>query len=54
LQILAENWQIQMLTEPHPLLQTLLFFGKVMTRAAAVANELRRATRRGAALRKSS
>ena len=42
LQILAENWQIQMLTEPNPLLQTLLFTGKLMTRAAAVASELRR------------
>ena len=46
LQILAENWQIQMLTEPHPLLQTLLFFGKVMTRSGAIAGELRRAARR--------
>lgn len=53
LQILAENWQIQMLTEPRPLLQTLLFFGKVLTRAGAIASELRRAARRGAA-RKSS
>jgi glycosyltransferase involved in cell wall biosynthesis len=42
LQILAENWQIQMLTEPNPLLQTLLFVGKVITRSAAVARELRR------------
>lgn len=54
LQILAENWQIQMLTEPHPLLQTLLFCGKVVTRSAALASELRRARRRGAAPRKSS
>jgi glycosyltransferase involved in cell wall biosynthesis len=46
LQILAENWQIQMLTEPHPLLQTVLFFGKVMTRSGAIASELRRAARR--------
>jgi glycosyltransferase involved in cell wall biosynthesis len=42
LQILAENWQIQMLTEPHPLVQTVLFLGKIMTRSAAVASELRR------------
>jgi glycosyltransferase involved in cell wall biosynthesis len=42
LQILAENWQIQMLTEPNPFLQTLLFVGKVITRSAAVARELRR------------
>jgi glycosyltransferase involved in cell wall biosynthesis len=42
LQILAENWQIQMLTESNPVLQTLLFLGKVATRSVAVANELRR------------
>ena len=42
LQILAENWQIQMLTEPTPFLQTLLFAGKVITRSAAVGRELRR------------
>jgi glycosyltransferase involved in cell wall biosynthesis len=42
LQILAENWQIQMLTEHNPLLQTVLFLGKVITRSAAVARELRR------------
>jgi glycosyltransferase involved in cell wall biosynthesis len=45
LQILAENWQIQMLTEPNPLLQTVLFVGKVITRSAAVARELRRKRR---------
>jgi glycosyltransferase involved in cell wall biosynthesis len=42
LQILAENWQIQMLTEPNPLLQTLLFLGKILTRSTAVAREIRR------------
>ena len=42
LQILAENWQIQMLTEPNPFLQTVLFVGKVITRSAAVTRELRR------------
>lgn len=41
LQILAETWQIQMLTEPHPLLQTLIFFGKVLVRYPSVARELR-------------
>jgi glycosyltransferase involved in cell wall biosynthesis len=41
LQSLAENWQIQMLTEPHPLLQTLLFFGKVVTRYRAVDTEIK-------------
>lgn len=45
LQILAENWQIQLLTERHPLLQTALFFGKVLTRYGAVARELRMAAR---------
>jgi glycosyltransferase involved in cell wall biosynthesis len=52
LQILAENWQIQMLTEPHPLMQTLLFFGKVMTRYTAVESELRRAAQHGFPVRK--
>ena len=47
LQILAENWQIQMLTERHPLLQTLLFCGKIVTRYAAVSRELRRTKQRG-------
>lgn len=41
LQILAENWQIQMLTESHPTLQTLLFLGKILTRFRAVSKELR-------------
>jgi hypothetical protein len=41
LQLLAENWQIQMLTEPHPILQTVLFFGKVVTRFPTMRRELR-------------
>lgn len=41
LQLLAENWQIQMLTERHPLLQMLLFFGKLLVRYPRVADELR-------------
>lgn len=41
LQLLAENWQIQMLTEPHPGLQTLLLFGKAALRYPAVRSELR-------------
>jgi glycosyltransferase involved in cell wall biosynthesis len=53
LQILAENWQIQMLTEPWPLLQTLLFFGKVMTRHAAVSSELRQGPQHGPGIWKS-
>lgn len=40
LQILAETWQIQMLTERHPLLQTLLFVGKIAVRFRAVKTEL--------------
>ena len=45
LQILAENWQIQMLTERSPLLQTALFLGKVATRYGAVRKELDAARR---------
>jgi glycosyltransferase involved in cell wall biosynthesis len=41
LQILAENWQIQMLTERSPLLQTLCFIGKVLWRYKDVKEELR-------------
>jgi len=41
LQLLAENWQIQMLTEPSPGLQTLLLFGKVLMRYGAVSAQLR-------------
>lgn len=41
LQLLAENWQIQMLTEPRPLAQTALFFAKVLVRFPAVARQLR-------------
>jgi glycosyltransferase involved in cell wall biosynthesis len=51
LQILAENWQIQMLTEPHPLLQTLLFCGKILTRFSAINAELRRVKQRGSTAR---
>jgi len=42
LQVLAETWQIQMLTERFPLLQTALFIGKIMIRYPAVRHELRR------------
>ncbi len=42
LQLLAENWQIQMLTEPSPLLQTLLFFGKILLRYPRMRAELRK------------
>lgn len=31
-QSLAETWQIQLLTEKHPMLQTMLFFAKVVIR----------------------
>jgi len=37
---LVETWQIQMMTERFPLLQTLLFLGKVVIRYPAVAKEL--------------
>jgi glycosyltransferase involved in cell wall biosynthesis len=50
LQLLAENWQVQMLTEPHPWLQTVLFFGKILTRSAAVRTELRARRKRLAGL----
>lgn len=49
LQILAENWQIQMLTEPSPLLQIALFLGKVAIRYPALLKEL--ATVRRASLK---
>jgi glycosyltransferase involved in cell wall biosynthesis len=41
LQLLTENWQVQMLTEPYPILQTALFLGKILTRFPAVSAELR-------------
>jgi hypothetical protein len=41
LQLLTENWQVQMLTEPYPMLQTALFLGKILTRFPAVSAELR-------------
>jgi glycosyltransferase involved in cell wall biosynthesis len=41
LRLLAENWEIQMLTERHPWMQTMLFFGKVLVRYAALSGELR-------------
>jgi glycosyltransferase involved in cell wall biosynthesis len=41
LQVLAENWQIQMLTEPAPLLQTVLFFGKVIVRFPALLKDIK-------------
>lgn len=41
LQILAETWQIQMLTERHSLVQLLLFFGKILVRLPALLSELR-------------
>lgn len=40
-QVLAETWQIQLLTERHPVLQTLLFLGKLMLRMPAVIHEAR-------------
>jgi|SRR6185437_2738716 len=39
-QILAETWQIQLLTERHPVLQTLLFLGKLLLRMPAVVHEV--------------
>jgi glycosyltransferase involved in cell wall biosynthesis len=41
LRLLAENWEIQMLTERHPWIQTMLFFGKVLVRFTALSDELR-------------
>jgi glycosyltransferase involved in cell wall biosynthesis len=41
LQLLAENWQIQMLTEPSPGLQTLLLFAKMLLRYPAIRAQLR-------------
>jgi glycosyltransferase involved in cell wall biosynthesis len=49
LQLLAENWQIQMLTEPFPLVQTMLYFGKVLRRYGVVSRELRTRRQRSAA-----
>jgi glycosyltransferase len=46
LQLLAENWQIQMLTEPSPALQTLLFFGKTIWRHSALRTELHQLSQR--------
>jgi glycosyltransferase involved in cell wall biosynthesis len=46
LQSLAESWQIQMLTEPHRLTQTLLFVGKTLVRWRTVAAELSRFAQR--------
>lgn len=40
MQLLAENWQIQMLTEPFPSIQTVLLFGKILARYPAVRREL--------------
>lgn len=42
LQILAETWQIQLLTEKFPLFQTFLFLGKLTVRHRAVLHELRK------------
>ena len=47
LQILAETWQIQMLTERFPLLQVLLFLGKIMMRYPALKMELRKLKQSG-------
>jgi glycosyltransferase involved in cell wall biosynthesis len=41
LQLLAENWQIQMLTEHNSLLQTVLFAGKILRRYQRLTSELR-------------
>lgn len=48
LQLLTENWQLQMLTEPRPLLQTALFLGKILARYPAVSAELRERRQRPA------
>lgn len=40
LQVLTETWQIQMRTERFPLLQTLIFLGKLVIRYPAVRREL--------------
>jgi glycosyltransferase involved in cell wall biosynthesis len=40
LQILAETWQIQMLTEPRPMLQLVLFYAKSLIRFRVVSAEL--------------
>ena len=45
LQVLAETWQIQMLTEKSALLQTLLFLGKLLVRYPAVKRELLRSNK---------
>jgi glycosyltransferase involved in cell wall biosynthesis len=42
LQILAETWQIQMLTERFRLLQVLLLFGKIMVRYPGLRMELQK------------
>ncbi len=49
LQLLAENWQIQMLTERFPVLQTFLFFGKTILRQSALRAELSNAAKRARA-----
>ena len=40
LQILAETWQIQMLTEKSTIVQTVLFAGKMLLRLPAIRREL--------------
>jgi glycosyltransferase involved in cell wall biosynthesis len=40
-QALAENWQIQVLTERFPLLQTVLFIGKIIVRSPRMMREQR-------------
>jgi glycosyltransferase involved in cell wall biosynthesis len=41
LQLLAENWQIQMLTERSPALQTVLMLAKLLVRFTAIKAQLR-------------
>ncbi len=45
LQTLVETWQIQMLTERHRFIQTLMFIGKLVFRYRAVARELAKTAR---------
>ena len=40
-QILAETWQIQLMTERHPVFQTMLFLAKLLVRMPKVIREVR-------------
>jgi glycosyltransferase involved in cell wall biosynthesis len=48
LQTLAETWQIQMLTEPHRILQVCLLVGKIVVKYPGLRRELRHARVAGA------